>query len=73
MHFFSFRFILAQKSLILIVVYKIYQKRMLKFLAGEGLPQKTTRGFQWFAALFGASCLGYLSAKTEWNGKKQLF
>lgn len=46
---------------------------MLKFLAGEGLPQKTTRGLQWFAALFGASCLGYLSAKTEWNGKKELF
>jgi len=43
---------------------------MLKFLAGEGLPQKTTRGLQWAAAIFGASCLGYLSAKTDWEGKK---
>jgi hypothetical protein len=46
---------------------------MLKFLAGEGLPAKSARILQYAAAIFTASCLGYLSAKAEWEGKKELF
>jgi hypothetical protein len=46
---------------------------MLRFLAGEGLPAKTVRRLQYATVIFTASCLGYLSAKAEWSGKKELF